>query len=254
MSLVRVCDPAGRPRGTGFAADDLGTVVTSHEAVDGLARIVLHAPGERTCVVPADAVVALPELGLALVRTEGLGLRPLPLSFRSAVPRGTYVRIAACGWREARVLGCSPATYTATDRCHLLPAALELAIGTSGADALRLGGGAAGGPVVDAASGAVLGVLGTALLPQAPGTDAAGEPLRAAGLAVPLPPAASCTGPLGELLDRNAATVPAYGPDLNLAGALHLTATSAGSDGPRPDLLEPVERPALTAEFDAFTT
>ncbi|MFK4071848.1 trypsin-like peptidase domain-containing protein [Streptomyces sp. NPDC029674] len=257
-SLVRICDLAGRPRGTGFAADEQGTVVTGHEAVDGLARIVLHAPGERTCVVPADAVVALPGAGLAFIRTEGLGLRPLPVTARSSVATGTYVRIAACGWREARVLGTSAVTYTATDRFHLVGAALELAIGTDGADALRLGGGAAGGPVVDASTGAVLAVIGTALLPQAHGPAVPGEDAwthRPAGFAVSLRDAAAADpgGPLAELLARNAATVPAYGEDLNLAGALHLTATSAGSDGPRAQLHEPVERPDVSKEFAAFT-
>ncbi|MEV0126038.1 serine protease [Streptomyces sp. NPDC050703] len=332
MSLVRVCDPAGRPRGMGFAADDIGTVITAHEVVDGLAGLVLRAPGERTCVVSADAVVALPDRGLALVRTEGLGLRPLPLAVRDSVAPGTYVRIAACGWREARLLGSSPVTYPARDGVHPLASALELAIGTSGTDALRLGGGAAGGPVVDASSGTVLGVLGTALLPRTPDTSPPGEPPpphRPAAFAVPLrgavrpagvgsvrgagtvagpgpgtlpgagavagvgsavgvgalsaagPPAGGGSvagagplpgvgplsgggsaggggaldggGALGEVVGRNAATVPAYGPDLNLAGALHLTATSAGSDGPRPELLEPVARPGTAAEFDAFT-
>ena len=71
---MRVCDLAGRPRGTGFVADHQGTVITSHEAVDGLARLVLHAPGDRSCVVTSDAVTPLPETDLALVRTEGLGL------------------------------------------------------------------------------------------------------------------------------------------------------------------------------------
>ncbi|MEU7582854.1 trypsin-like peptidase domain-containing protein [Streptomyces sp. NPDC041068] len=260
-ALVRICDLAGRPRGTGFAADELGTVVTSHEAVDGLARIVLHAPGERTCVVPADAVVPLPGTDLALVRTEGLGLRPLPIAERDSVATGAYVRIAARGWREARVLGSSPVTYTATDRFHLVGAALELAIGTDGADALRLGGGAAGGPVVDASSGAVIAVLGTALLPQSLGPAPAGQaPFahRPAGYAVPLRDAAAADpdGPLAELLARNGATVPAYGTDLNLAGALHLTATSTGSDGPCAEPrepVEPVERPDAAREFDAFT-
>lgn len=263
-SVVRVCDLAGRPRGMGFAADEHGTVVTSHEAVDGLARIVLHGPDERTCVVPAEAVVALPEADLALIRTEGLGLRPLPVTTRNRVPSGTYVRITARGWREARVLGTSAVTYTATDRFHLVGAALELAIGTDGADALRLGGGAAGGPVVDASSGAVLAVLGTALLPQAAGPAAPpGQDIwtpRPAGFAVALRDAAAADpgGPLAELLARNAATVPAYGEDLNLAGALHLTATSAGSDGPHAALphtapLEPVERPDTAREFTAFT-
>ncbi|MFC5242919.1 hypothetical protein, partial [Streptomyces atrovirens] len=41
--LVRLHDLAGRPRGTGFVADHHGTVITGHEAVDGLPRLVLHA-------------------------------------------------------------------------------------------------------------------------------------------------------------------------------------------------------------------
>ncbi|WP_223833011.1 trypsin-like peptidase domain-containing protein [Streptomyces venezuelae] len=255
-SLVRVCDLAGRPRGTGFAADEHGTVVTSHEAVDGLARIVLHAADGRTCVVPAEAVAELPGTDLALVRTEGLGLRPLPVSARASVATGTYVRIAAGGWREARVLGTSPVTYTATDRFHAVGAALELAIGTDGADALRLGGGAAGGPVVDAATGAVLAVLGTALRPRHGSGPSFEDAHRPAGFAVPLLEAAATDpgGPLAELVARNAATVPAYGEDLNLAGALHLTATSTGSDGPPVPLREPVERPSLAREFTTFMT
>ncbi|OSC57639.1 hypothetical protein B5181_31810, partial [Streptomyces sp. 4F] len=83
--------------------------------------------------------------------------------------------------------------------------ALELAVGISGRDALRLGGGAAGGPVLDLTTGAVLGVIGTAL--SSGHSDV--------GFAVPLPHA---PGPLADLLAENAATVPAYGADLNLAG------------------------------------
>ncbi|MGQ4384368.1 trypsin-like peptidase domain-containing protein [Streptomyces sp. SAS_270] len=235
--LVRICDLAGRPRGTGFAVDHHGTVLTSHEAVDGLARLVLHAPGDRTCVVSADAVTALPDGDLALVRTEGLGLDPLPVTVRDGAETGAYVRIAAGGWREARVLGTSTVTYTATDRFHLVDHALELAIGTAGTDALRLGGGAAGGPVLDAATGAVVAVLGTALH----------NGHRAAGFAVPLRGAA-----LREVLDRNAATVPAYGADLNLAGILELTATSVGSDGPGAAPSGLVERADTVREFTAF--
>ncbi|MDV9177523.1 trypsin-like peptidase domain-containing protein, partial [Streptomyces sp. W16] len=160
-ALVRIRDLAGRPRGTGFVADHHGTVITSHEAVDGLPRLVLHAAGDRTCLVTADAVTPLPDLDLALVRTEGLGVDPLPVTVRDRIETGTYVRIAAGRWREARVLGATSATYTATDRFHLLDDALELAIGTAGRDALRLGGGAAGGPVLDTVTGAVIGVLGT---------------------------------------------------------------------------------------------
>ncbi|MFF2773746.1 trypsin-like peptidase domain-containing protein [Streptomyces sp. NPDC058052] len=232
VGLVRICDLAGRPRGTGFLADHEGTLVTSHEAVDGLTRVVLHAPGERTWLAEADAVTSFPEHGLALIRSDGLGVRPLPLATRAAVEPGTYVRIAAHGWREARVLGPAAVTYTATDRFHVLADALELAIGTEGAEALRLGGPAAGGPVLDSATGTVLGVVGTALQ---------GDP-RAAGHAVALRP----DGPLRDLLRRNAATVPAYGPDLNLAAVLELTAATAL---PPPD---PSPWPAPVARPDAL--
>ncbi|MGA5192578.1 trypsin-like peptidase domain-containing protein [Streptomyces exfoliatus] len=237
-TLVRICDLAGRPRGTGFLADHHGTVVTSHEAVDGLSRVLLRAPGDRSWFAEAEAVTSLPERGLALVRTEGLGVRPLPLATRDRIEPGTYVRIAAQGWREARVLGPAAVTYVATDRCHDLAEALELAIGTEGAEALRLSGQAAGGPVLDTTTGTVLAVLGTALHGRR----------KAAGYAVPIRP----EGPLTALLRRNAATVPAYGPDLNLAGVLELTATSAGPV-PEPDPWpEPVERPECVREFTRF--
>lgn len=255
-ALVRIHDLAGRPRGIGFVADHHGTLITSHEAVDGLPRLLLYAAEDRHCVVGADAVTALPELNLALVRTEGLGVEPLPVTARSGVETGAYVRIAAGRWREARVLGTASVTYTSTERFHLLDGVLELAIGTAGQDALRLGGGAAGGPVLDASTGAVLGVLGTAL--QGAGRDA--------GFAVPLLPAPF--GPLADLLAENAATVPAYGADLNLAGVLELTATSVGQDGPPgalaghigragtpggdPGSVAPVERAVTAAEFEAF--
>uniref|UniRef100_UPI002FDBC374 trypsin-like peptidase domain-containing protein n=1 Tax=Streptomyces sp. IBSBF 2806 TaxID=2903529 RepID=UPI002FDBC374 len=346
--LVRIRDLAGRPRGTGFVADHHGTVVTSHEAVDGLPRFVLYAAGDRSCVVTADAVTPLPELDLALVRTEGLGAEPLPVTVREGVETGRYVRLAAGCWREARVLAETSATYTATDRSHLLDGVLELAIGTAGRDALRPGGGAAGGPVLDAGTGAVVAVLGTALhsghrdtgfaVPLRPltrtvgerrGDDGAGapaasptgstvsgdgratgqfsappgetltppeEPARADGVGTPGTPARPATtgsagpteafsgaepaetqgtpgtqteGPLAELLARNAATVPAYGADLNLAAVLELTATSVGSDGPpgalnhslgrtgtgsRTAASEPVERALPVREFARFAS
>ncbi|MEW1832667.1 trypsin-like peptidase domain-containing protein [Streptomyces sp. NPDC088196] len=270
-SLVRIRDLAGRPRGTGFVADHHGTVITSHEAIDGLPRLLLHATGDRTCLVTADAVTPLPALDLALVRTEGLGVDPLPITVRDRVETGTYVRIAAGGWREARLLGETSVTYTATDRFHLLDDALELAIGTAGRDALRLGGGAAGGPVLDAVTGAVIGVLGTALQSGQRDTGFA-VPLRQVRgeerlLGVTQGPSADLRAPLDDLLARNSATVPAYGADLNLAGVLELTATSVGSDGPPGALagfvgsgrdgdgcgaVKPVERPSLVREFAAF--
>lgn len=266
-ALVRISDLAGRPRGTGFVADHQGTVITSHEAVDGLARLVLHAPGDRTCLVPADSVTLLPSLNLALIHldglgTDGLGLAPLPVTVRDSVESGTYVRIAAGGWREARVLGgTSAVTYTATDRFHLLDDALELAIGTAGSDALRLGGGAAGGPVIDAATGAVVAVLGTALhsgrrvggfaVPLSAGRMASGSGTGSGpGTGSGSDSGFSSGGALAELLARNAATVPAYGDDLNLAGVLELAATVEAQPGSGE--VDPVERADAVGELRAF--
>ncbi|MEU5066953.1 serine protease [Streptomyces virginiae] len=237
--LVKICDPAGRERGSGFVADDRGTVVTSHEAVDGLTRVLLHGSG-RTWLAEAADVTALPHLALALVRTDGLGVRPLPVAQREAIDPGTYVRLPARGWRQARVLGSAQAAYPVAGRPHPVPA-VELAIGTDGRDALAQGGEACGGPVLDTTTGAVLAVLGTALRTEH----------RSGGFAVALRAAADADpqGPLAALLERNAATVPGRGADLNLAGALELTATTVGASGP----FEPVERPGVAAELDAFT-
>jgi hypothetical protein len=244
--LVRICDQAGRPRGTGFVADDRGTVVTSHQAVARSAPLTLYAADGRSCSVGPDDITPLPALGLALLRTGGpgaLGVEPLPIAVRERIGTGTYVRIAAHGWREARVLGATPATYTEGGRDHPVSDALELALGTDGRDALRSGGAAVGGPVTDPRTGAVLGVLSTALR--------AGH--EAAGLAVPLT-GKDAPEPLKEMLRRNASGVPGYGCDLNLAGALQLTATSLGHTDGRPRGTEAVERPRISAEFTAFET
>lgn len=45
VELVGIFDPAGRPRGSGFVADDRGTVLTAHEVVDGLDRVLLRGAG-----------------------------------------------------------------------------------------------------------------------------------------------------------------------------------------------------------------
>ncbi|MCX5400125.1 serine protease [Streptomyces sp. NBC_00102] len=248
-TLVRICDQAGRPRGTGFLADDRGTVVTSHQVLDALpadGHLLLRGADGATRPVDPDEILPLPSLGLALLRTGDpavLGLEPLPVAAPERAEPGAYVHIAAHGIRQARVLGTTPATYTTRDgREHPVAAALELAVGTDGRDALRSGGAAVGGPVTDPRTGAVLGVLSPALR--------AGH--EAAGLAVLLHPGDD--GPLDELLARNARTVPGHGPDLNLAGALQLTAGSVATaraaerDAPP----RPVEREDVTAEFDAF--
>ncbi|MFI1305145.1 hypothetical protein [Streptomyces sioyaensis] len=257
-ALVRIRDLAGRTRGTGFLADPDGTVITSHEAVDGAAQLVLQpmadgagsgaaGGGGWTCLVAADAVTPLPEDGLALVRTDAFGPhRLLPLPIAAGRPAaGTGVRLWAGGWLDGTVVGPgSGVMYTATERVHLLDETLELHLCAGGREALRLGGPAVGGPVLDARTGAVLGVLGTALH----------SGRRAGGHAIPLRAVAEAApgGVLAALLERNAATVPAYGSELNPAGARHLTEVSAGAAERPRRWREPVERPEIAAEFARF--
>ncbi|SEG92869.1 hypothetical protein SAMN05216223_126124 [Actinacidiphila yanglinensis] len=241
-ALIRVCDLAGRPRGTGFLADLDGTMITSHEAVDGLARLVLHAPGEQVCLVEAEAVTPLPACGLALVATEGLDVRPLPLapSGPGHPERRAVIRLPQPA--AATVLGTTAVTYAATDRFHLIEEVYELSL--EGTDLAAAGPQVSGSPVVDAATGAVLAVVVTALH--------SGH--RAGGFAVPLHAASGAApAPLAELAARAAATVPAYGPHLNFAGALHLTDTSVASAGTAPEpWRDPVARPRIGAALADF--
>ncbi|WP_234380109.1 trypsin-like peptidase domain-containing protein [Streptomyces sp. CMB-StM0423] len=219
-TVVRIRDLAGRPRGTGFLVDAEGTVLTSHEAVDGLARLVLHAPGDaHTWLVESADVTSLPGADLAVVRAPGLaGARAFALA--AAVPEdGTEVAVALPLARvPGRVVAAAAATYTATDRYHLVDGVLQLALAPH--ESLRAGGEASGAPVVDAASGAVVAVVGTALHADRGGVAHA-VPLRGA--------ADDAAGTLGAALDRGGAQVAAYGRDLNLAGAVELGEAGGGA-------------------------
>lgn len=237
-ALIRVRDLAGRPRGTGFLADHLGTMVTSHEAVDGLARLVLHASGGQVCLVEAAAITPLPEQGLALVATEGLSVPPLPVAPGGPADPHRRTRLPRSAARGV-VVATGPVTYTATDRFHLLDQAYELDL--DGAEVAGLGPDASGTPLIDAATGAVLAVVATALN--------AGH--RAGGFALPLRPA-NAPEPLAALLARNAATVPAYGAHLNLAGTLRLAAASTGPATRTERWRTAVARPGITEPLRDF--
>ncbi|GGO93545.1 S1 family peptidase [Wenjunlia tyrosinilytica] len=234
-ALVRICDLAGRPRGTGFLADTIGTVITSHEAVDGLARLVLHgpAPGESR-IIDASAVVPLPDFDIALVRTEGIPASPLPIA---AAGGARHIVLGADPDAEALILGTATVTYTATDRFHLIADVMEFTAEVPGG--IRLNPELSGSPVIDRDTGAVLAVLGTAL-------HAGPDSRPDGGFAVPLRQVTARA--MARLLARNEATVPAYGPDLNLAGALQLAATTVGLQ----PVVERSERADIEEELDHF--
>ncbi|QMU78817.1 serine protease [Streptacidiphilus sp. PB12-B1b] len=204
-------DLAGRARGTAFHVDHQGTLLTSHEVVDGLPDLLLTWPGGATRRLDAADVTPLPELGLALLHTDAV-LPPLPL----AVGRGT--RLVSLPLADHALQGgiTAPVTarYAATDRWHLIADVwqLELAQAPYGLPVQ-----AAGTPVLDAETGAVVAVATVALRGRH----------RGCVLAVPLGSAAAHPA-VADLLARNAATVPAHGRALNLAGVLDLCAATLG--------------------------
>ncbi|MEV6105812.1 serine protease [Streptomyces sp. NPDC051940] len=235
--VLRIRDLAGRPRGTGFLVDHEGTVLTSHEAVDGLARVVVHAPGaEATCLVGADAVTPLADCGLAVVRVPELrGGQPHLIAGGEPPAAGTPVRVQLPRDAiEGEATGLAAATYTATDAFHLIEPALELTLDDDGGLGV-CGHAASGAPVTDPDGGAVLAVLATAMHGSRTGRCYAVLP-RAVRSAV-----------LAEVLAANGAAVAGFGRDLNLAGVRQLAAATL----PEPPA-QLVERPAVRAELDAF--
>ncbi|MEV4615614.1 serine protease [Kitasatospora sp. NPDC049258] len=217
QALLLVRDLDGRLRGLGFLADRQGTVVTAHETVAGLDRVVLHTPGGQSRVLGAESIEALPGHGLALLRTESVGGLPGP-ALAIAAGAGEWpvlvVRDGEAGPLPGGVLGRAAAGYPWQDGFLTVPGALLLQPDRPGAPPPP-----AGAPVLDAETGAVLGVLAPGLRSSRPGV------LTAAALRPDDPP----EGALAELLERNAAQVPAFGRALNLAGLLQLGSVQLGT-------------------------
>ena len=230
-ALLRISDRDGTPRGLGFVADHRGTVLTAHQTVAGLDRIVLRTPCGLTRVLDRDSVLLLPGQGLALLRTEdvgGLPTPPLPIATGAAAAvAGRLVAVpgqlpsdgdGSVTLLQGGVLGHAPAGHTSAG--HTPAGALLL-------DLPRLTGPpTAGAPVLDAENGAVLGVV----CPAPGGPRPAGARSVAVLAAVP----AGGEAEVARLLARNAAGVPGYGRALNLAGVLRLASAqlAAASAGP----------------------
>ncbi|MGK4583251.1 trypsin-like peptidase domain-containing protein [Kitasatospora sp. HPMI-4] len=239
QALLRICGPDGRMRGLGFVVDPHGTVVTAHETVAGLDRVVLHTEGGQARVLGADCVEPLARHGLALVRTEAVGGLPVPpLPIGGPGGSGDPVEVpyfkdgGTAASAQGRVLGTGTAMYPWQDEFHLISGALWLEA-TAAVPA--------GAPVVDAGTGAVLGVVAPSLppghagavaaVPLVPAVGPAGRAAAAAGLSASGPPASgpAPAGALAGVVARNAATVPAYGRALNAAGVVQLASVQLGS-------------------------
>ncbi|MDQ0308394.1 hypothetical protein J2S46_002950 [Kitasatospora herbaricolor] len=243
-ALLRIHDLNGGLRGLGFVADPQGTVLTAHEVVAGLDRVVLHLPGGQTRVLGADGVLPLPGSGLALLSTAAVGGLPLPAlpiaapeagrpgfvpggSGAAPAPPGRPVTVLSLTGGQQRpaplpggVLGSTAAMYAWSGGFQVIGGALLLDLPQPD------GPPTAGAPVLDAGSGAVLGLLAPALRGPYP-------PEEHPGTVLAVVPDASDPA-LAALLARNAAGVPGYGRALNLGGVLRLAAAqlAAASAGP----------------------
>lgn len=223
--LLRIRDLNGRLHGLGFVADPQGTVLTAHEGVAGLDRLVLHTPGGQTRVLGPDAVLPLPAHGLALLRTDAVGGLPVPPLPVAAAGGGREVLLPVPVGDGERVVALRCGLLGASDGVLLLDVPVVAGVEVP-----------AGAPVLDARSGAVVALA-------APGLRS----LRYGG-ALPAVPAGGgalpAAGALAELLARNAAAVPGYGPALNLAGVLRLAAAQlAAAPGVAGLAADRVDRP-----------
>ncbi|MET9616923.1 S1C family serine protease [Kitasatospora indigofera] len=247
QALLRIHDLNGGLRGLGFVADPQGTVLTAHEVVAGLDRVVLHLPGGQTRVLGADSVLPLPGSGLALLSTGAVGGLPLPALPIAApeagrpgavpglpygpgtapAPPGRPVTVLSpAGGRQrpgplaGGVLGSTAAMYAWSGGFQLIGGALLLDLPQPD------GPPTAGAPVLDADSGAVLGVIAPALRGPYP-------PEEYPGTALAVVPDATDPA-LAALLARNAAGVPGFGRALNLGGVLRLAAVQLAAAGAGP--------------------
>ncbi|MEV4559704.1 hypothetical protein AB0K51_22280 [Kitasatospora sp. NPDC049285] len=235
QALLRIRDLHGRLCGLGFVADRHGTVVTAHEAVAGLPRVVLHTPGGQSRVLGPESVDLLPARGLALLRTAAVGGVPGPALPIARDTSARQVAVAHQRWEDgAPVLvqgsvgGRETGAFGDGAAARPVPGVLLLDLPVTPP---------AGAPVLDAETGAVFAVIAPRARMVAGGRGVAAVPLSRQD-AGPRPGARdddqsgggeSDGGEsdgvlLGRLLVRNAAAAPAFGRALNLGGALRLAA------------------------------
>ncbi|WP_316529212.1 trypsin-like peptidase domain-containing protein [Kitasatospora brasiliensis] len=246
--LLRIRDLNGRLHGLGFVADPQGVVLTAHESVAGLDRVVLHTPGGQTRVLGPDAVLPLPEHGLALLRTDAVGGLPVPPLPLAAVAPGHQVLLPALAGEDGRAvaLRCGLLAVTGAEyRGHRLGGVLLLDVPVvSGVEV------PAGSPVLDVHSGAVVALAAPAL--RGPRHGGALPAVAAGG-------GEAAAGALAGLLAGNAAAVPGYGRALNLAGVLRLAGAQVAAAGAGPGRVgrlaaDRVDRPdGLAGEEPAAT-
>ena len=195
-------------RGTGFVIDENSTVLTCHHVVDGLGSVQLHGPEGSTHADKA-AIIAAPDIDLALIRASSPLGKPLPLASEATAMTEYWTKgyhrlseaIRAAYPVQGRIIGRTSVSY----RSETFPYDINdvLVLRDDSIDP-----GLSGAPVLDPEGGVVVAVVSTKLMRDKDN----------GGFAVPLAHAAAHPA-LREAVAHNQATVPAYGAYLNAPAA-----------------------------------
>ena len=208
-ALVTVLTPDDQVCGTGFVIDESGAVLTCHHVVDGLASVQLRGADGSTELADSDRIVYAPEVDLALIRTSARLGNPLAVVSEAGATTDFWTKgfhrlgeeIRAAFPVQGRIIGRTSVSYSSGDCDYDIDDVFVLRDDT-------IEPGLSGAPVLDPEVGVVVGVVSTRLLRQ-------NDP---GGFAVPISHALA-NPLLSEVIMRNEATIPAYGPYLNAPAA-----------------------------------
>lgn len=210
-SIVELIGPDDETLGTGSVVSELGDVLTCHHVVDGKYNVRVRRAGQTH---DSDELIGDLQRDLALVRCPTLRTEPAPVASDRSSWQGASYWTAGYQLQSEALAGALPAAGrvegTVVVRYAGPTSNYRVNLMTLVGDSYDAG--LSGAPVVDVASGAVIGVVTSKFIPS--GT--------VCGFAVPLAPVAGGEERIDQLLDLNRQNIPRFGSDMNRPGGIEL--------------------------------
>jgi hypothetical protein len=208
-ALVAIMSGDGEVRGTGFVIHEDGTVLTCHHVVDGLALIRLRGPGGSIQEAEGAAVIAAPDIDLALICVSSPFGAPLPVVSDAKATTEYWTKgyhrlgesIRAAFPVQGRIIGRTSVSYRTDTSSYDIPDVFVLRDDS-------IDPGLSGAPVLDPEVGVVVAVVSTKLVRNK----------EDGGFAVPIARAAAHRK-LAKVVAHNQATIPVFGTYLNAPAA-----------------------------------